>query len=110
MEGTMNPLFVNRIDCLLARDWTGTVSDFQNDPDKLASSVWETVIRADRYKQQLKDHGDLGRFEIDELLSNFIAPTDAPCMNPPDMELYERIIEWAERESESPPGKDGAGG
>jgi hypothetical protein len=106
----MNPLFVSRMDYLLLRDFKGTAEQYRKDRAVLKAEVWETVRESGRYHKRLKNQGDLMSYEIDELVNNFIAPTDVPDVDPPDLELYGEIIEWAERESERPPGKKGSGG
>ena len=101
----MNQLFVTRMEYLLLRNFNGIAEQYRKDRSALAAEVWETVRASGRYHTKLENQGDLMSYEIDELVNNFIAPTDVPDVDPPDLELYERIMEWAELESEKPPGR-----
>jgi hypothetical protein len=90
-------LFKSRVLYLLNRDFEGTGEKFRTDPNGLKQEVLEVLRRAGQYAKELKQNRpQLNSMERGELVQNFVAPTDVEDRWPPDENLYEQIMDWAD--------------
>ena len=91
--------YPTRMRYLLMQDFEGTVKKWRKRPDQLRSEIRNHLRRAREYDLELKEKG-LPEDEREELVYNFLAPTDVPDVPSPDEDLYVKVIEWAEKMGE----------
>jgi len=87
--------YPTRMRYLLMQDFEGTVQMWRENPKQLDKEIRNHLRRAREYDLELKEQG-LPEDEREELVYNFLAPTDVPDVPSPDEDLYVQVIEWAE--------------
>ena len=66
----------------------------------LYKDLYESTDRALRHRQRLEEKGNLLPGEIDEIVTNMVAPTDVEPQDPLPEDLEMRIRNWAENPPE----------
>ena len=97
----MNSLFRTRVRYLLNSHPMEIGRMFQEDRTELFREIEQATQRAVRHWKDLEKQGRLGPDQIQEIVYQMIAPTDADPEDPLPLELENEILEWAENPPEA---------
>jgi hypothetical protein len=89
-------MFKTRLKYLLARSFDYTVRQWREEPEGLRAEIMAGLERAAEYRAEHRQK-DLMSFEIHELVFNFISPPDIPSRVAPVNEVYDQIVDWADK-------------